>query len=48
MILLFLATADRKQPLRSARPLVLPAVALALAFGLLYYLEHYRLAAKGQ
>ena len=42
MILLFLATADWKQPLRSARPLAFPAAALALAFGALYYLEHYR------
>ena len=42
MILLFLATADRKQPLRSARPLALPAAALVLAFAALYYLEHYR------
>jgi hypothetical protein len=32
MTLLFLATADWKQPLRSPRPLALPAVALALAF----------------
>ena len=48
MILLFLATADWKQPLQSARPLVPPAVALALAFGLLYCLEHCWLAAKGQ
>jgi len=42
MILLFLATADWRQPLRSTRPLVLPAAALVLAFGALYYLEHYR------
>ena len=42
MILLFLATADWRQPLRSARPLAFPAVALVLAFGALYYLEHYR------
>jgi hypothetical protein len=41
-ILLFLATADWKQPWRSARPLVLPAAALALAFAALYHLEHYR------
>ena len=41
MTLLFLATADWRQPLRSARPLALPAVALVLAFGALYYLEHY-------
>jgi membrane protease YdiL (CAAX protease family) len=42
MILLFLVTADWKQPLRSARPLAFPAAALVLAFGALYYLEHYR------
>jgi hypothetical protein len=42
MILLFLATADWRQPLRSARPLAFPAAALLLAFGALYYLEHYR------
>jgi len=41
-ILLFLATADWKQPWRSARPLALPAAALVLAFAALYYLEHYR------
>ena len=39
MIFVFLATADWKQPLRSARPLGFPAAALALAFGALYYLE---------
>ena len=42
MLLLFLATADWRQPLRSVQPLGFPAVALALAFGALYYLEHYR------
>jgi hypothetical protein len=42
MILLFLATADRSQPWRSARRLAFPAAALVLAFGALYYLEHYR------
>jgi len=41
-ILLFLATADWKRPLRSVRPLAFPAGALVLAFGALYYLEHYR------
>jgi len=41
-ILLFLATADWKRPLHGARTLALPAVALAIAFGALYYLEHYR------
>jgi len=42
LILLFLGTADWKQPLRSARRLALPATALVLAFAALYYLEHYR------
>jgi hypothetical protein len=42
MILLFLATADWRQPLRSARPLAIPGFALVLAFGALYYLEHFR------
>ena len=42
MIALFLATADWRQPWRSARPLAFPAAALVLAFGALYYLEHYR------
>ncbi len=41
-ILLFLLTADWKQPRRSARPLALPAAALVLAFAALYYLEHFR------
>ena len=42
VILLFLVTADWRQPSRSARPLTFPAAALVLAFGALYYLEHYR------
>jgi len=42
VILVFLATADWREPLRSARPLVFPTAALVLAFGALYYLEHYR------
>jgi prepilin signal peptidase PulO-like enzyme (type II secretory pathway) len=40
MILVFLSTADWKTPLRSIRLLALPVVALLLAFGALYYLEH--------
>ncbi len=43
MLVLFFATADWKRPWRSARPLTIPAIALALAFGALYYLEHYYL-----
>jgi hypothetical protein len=43
MIVLFLATADWRQPLRSvARPLAIPVAALVLAFGALHYLEQYR------
>ena len=41
LILLFLATADWKQPSRSARPLAFPLAALVVAFAALYYLEHY-------
>jgi hypothetical protein len=40
--LLFFATADWKAPLRSTRILVIPAGVVVLAFGALYYLEHYR------
>ena len=40
-IMLFLATADWKQPSRSARPLAVAGVALVIAFAALYYLEHY-------
>jgi len=43
-ILVFLVTADWKQPLRSVRPLAFPGAALALAFAALYYLEHFRYA----
>ena len=41
MLVAFLATVNWKQP-SGARPLALPSVILALAFGALYYLEHYR------
>lgn len=41
MLLLFVVSADWKQPWQSARPLAIPVVALVLAFGSLYYLEHY-------
>jgi hypothetical protein len=40
-ILIFLATADWRQRLRSLRLLAFPATALVLAFAALYYLEHY-------
>ncbi len=42
IILLFLATVDWKERWRSARPLAFSAATLLLAFGALYYLEHYR------
>ncbi len=42
MILLFFGTADWKKPLQSVRRLAFPGAALVLAFGALYYLEHYR------
>ena len=41
-ILLFVFTADWKQAGRSARPLAFSGAALVVAFGALYYLEHYR------
>jgi len=42
MIFLFLASADWTQRARSVRPLALPAAVLVIAFGALYYLEHWR------
>ncbi len=39
--LLFLVTVDWERPLRYMRPLAFTAIALVLAFGGLYYLEHY-------
>ena len=41
MGLVFLATADWTQPLRSVRRLAFPAAAVVLAFGILYYFEKY-------
>ena len=38
----YVATSDWSQPARSARPLAFAGVALGLAFGTLYYLEHSR------
>jgi uncharacterized membrane protein AbrB (regulator of aidB expression) len=40
-ILLFLATADWQKPRRVLRSLVIPAAALSISFGALYYLEHH-------
>jgi uncharacterized membrane protein len=37
----FLSTADWSRGIRGIRPLAVPAVALALAFAALYYLEHF-------
>jgi hypothetical protein len=37
---LFLATADWTQPLRTVRRLAFPAAVVMLAFAALYYLEH--------
>jgi energy-coupling factor transporter transmembrane protein EcfT len=37
----FVATADWKRPLRSARPLSIPTIVLVLAFSALYYLERF-------
>ena len=39
-LLVFVATADWARPWRVARTLVLPAVAVVLAFVLLYHYEH--------
>jgi len=36
----FLVTADWHQPKRVVKNLILPAVALVVAFALLYYMEH--------
>jgi hypothetical protein len=41
-VLLYLGTRDWRWPLRSTRPEAFAAAALAIAFGALYYLEHYR------
>ena len=41
-LLLFLVTADWRQPWRRARSLAVPASALVVAFAALYYLEHVR------
>ena len=39
---LVVGTADWRRPWQSARPIVFAAVAMLLAFGGLYYLEHLR------
>jgi hypothetical protein len=41
MGLLFLATADWTQPVRTVRRLAFPGAVVVLAFAALYYLEHY-------
>lgn len=40
--LAFLISADWRQPLKVAKRLVLPAVALVVAFSMLYHMEHLR------
>ncbi len=40
--LTFLATADWRHPAHVAKRLVIPAVALVVAFSTLYYMEHLR------
>lgn len=40
--LAFVATADWHHPLKVAKRLLLPAVALVVAFSTLYYMEHFR------
>ena len=42
MVLLFLITADWRQPLRNLRTLAFAVATLLLAFAALYHLEHYR------
>jgi energy-coupling factor transporter transmembrane protein EcfT len=42
ILVLFVATANWKERWQSARPLAISGIALVLAFGALYYLEHYR------
>jgi hypothetical protein len=41
-VLLLLGTTDWKQPGRTLRAIATAAVILLIAFGALYYLEHYR------
>lgn len=41
-VIFFLATLDWKLPLQGVKRLAIPASALVLAFGSLFYLEHYR------
>lgn len=38
----FLITADWRQPLKVARRLIVPVLALVVAFSTLYYMEHLR------
>jgi amino acid permease len=45
--LTFLATADWRQPRRIAERLVVPVVALLVAFSMLYYMEHTHEARSG-
>jgi hypothetical protein len=38
--IVFLSTADWRQPKKVAKSLILPAVAIVVAFSVLYYMEH--------
>jgi hypothetical protein len=40
--LAFLVSADWRQPIRVAKRLILPVIALIVAFSVLYYMEHLR------
>jgi hypothetical protein len=40
--LVFVVTADWRRPLQVAKRVVIPAVALVIAFATLYYMEHMR------
>ena len=40
-LLVFLATADWRQPVRSTRALLVPGSVLIVSFAALFYLEHY-------
>ena len=42
VMIVVLGTADWRRPWRSARPVIISVVATVLAFGGLYYLEHFR------
>jgi len=45
-LLVFLASSDWKQPIRSVQALLIPGCILVLAFAALFYLEHYFYVAR--